>query len=72
MRGLDFQFMWENLAMIAGGIKYTMMIAIVSIIIGTLIGLITALFRMYKIPVMSQIANIYIAIIRGTPLMIQI
>ena len=72
MRGLDLQFMWENLALIAGGIRYTMMIAVVSIIFGTLIGLVTALFRMYKVPVMSQIADVYIAIIRGTPLMIQI
>ncbi len=72
MRGLDWQFMWENLSVISTGIKYTLMIAIVSIIIGTLIGLITALLRMYKVPVLSQIANIYIAVIRGTPLMIQI
>ena len=63
MRGLDLQFMWENLALIAGGIRYTMMIAVVSIIFGTLIGLVTALFRMYKVPVMSQIADVYIAII---------
>ncbi len=72
MRGLDWQFMWENLSVISTGIKYTLMIAVVSIIIGTLIGLGTALLRMYKVPVLSQLANIYIAIIRGTPLMIQI
>lgn len=64
--------MWESLGLIAQGIKYTMLIAVVSIIAGTIIGLATALLRMYKVPVLSQISNIYIAIIRGTPLMIQI
>ncbi len=72
MRGLDWQFMWENLSVIATGVQYTLMIAVVSIIFGTIIGLVTALCRMYKVPVLSQLANVYIAIIRGTPLMIQI
>ncbi len=72
MRGLDWNFMLENLLTIAKGISYTMEIAVVSIIFGTVLGLITALARMYKIPVLSQISSIYIAIIRGTPLMIQI
>lgn len=72
MRGLDWQFMLDNFSIIATGIQYTLMIAVVSIIFGTIIGLLTALCRMYKVPVVSQIANIYIAVIRGTPLMIQI
>ena len=39
MRGLDWQFMWENLSVIVAGIQYTLLIAVVSIIFGTLIGL---------------------------------
>lgn len=72
MKGLDIAFMVNGFLTIARGIPYTMLIAIVSIIIGTVIGLLTALARIYKIPVLSQISSVYIAIIRGTPLMIQI
>lgn len=72
MKGLDIAYMADNFLTIARGIPYTMAIAIVSIIIGTLIGLLTALGRIYKVPVLSQISSVYIAIIRGTPLMIQI
>lgn len=72
MKGLDIAYMADNFLTIARGIPYTMAIAIVSIIIGTLIGLLTALARIYKVPVLSQISSVYIAIIRGTPLMIQI
>jgi len=72
MRGLDWKFMWENFGTIMQGIPYTMEIAIVSIFFGTIIGLVAALARMYKTPVLSQICNVYISVVRGTPLMIQI
>ncbi len=72
MRGLDWDFMLENLLTIAKGISYTMEIAVVSIIFGGVLGLVTALARMYRTPVLSQISSVYIAIIRGTPLMVQI
>lgn len=72
MRGLDWGFMLENLPVIARGVGHTMQIAIVSIILGTVIGLLTALARMYKVPVLGKLSSVYISIVRGTPLMIQI
>lgn len=72
MRGLDFAFMGECFGPILQGIPYTIKIAVISMIFGTIIGLLTALARMYKVRVLSQISSAYIALIRGTPLMIQI
>jgi His/Glu/Gln/Arg/opine family amino acid ABC transporter permease subunit len=41
-------------------------------ICGCLIGLATALFRIYKIPVLHQLSSVYISFMRGTPLLVQI
>lgn len=72
MRGLDLQFMTECLPEIMRGIPYALLIAVVALILGSILGLLTALIRIFKIPVLKQIANVYIAVIRGTPLMVQI
>lgn len=72
MRGLDFKFMLQCIPHIMEGVPYTLEIAVVALIFGTLLGLFSALVRIYKIPVLSQLASVYIAIVRGTPLMIQI
>jgi His/Glu/Gln/Arg/opine family amino acid ABC transporter permease subunit len=72
MRGLDVKFMLECLPVILQGVPYTLKIAVVSMIFGTIIGLIAALARMYKVKVLNQLCSAYIAVIRGTPLMIQI
>ena len=72
MRGLDLQFMVECLPEIMRGIPYALLIAVAALILGSILGLLTALIRIFKIPVLKQIANVYIAVIRGTPLMVQI
>lgn len=72
MRGLDIEFMVESIPEILRGIPYAMIIAVVSLVIGGVIGLLTALIRVFKVPVLKEIASVYIAIVRGTPLMVQI
>ncbi|MFD6442719.1 amino acid ABC transporter permease, partial [Peribacillus sp. NPDC060186] len=50
----------------------TFQLTISSIIVGTIIGLVFALLKLSSIPGGKQIANIYITLIRGTPLVVQI
>ena len=40
--------------------------------IGMTLGLITALFRFYKLPVFNKLSELYVFIVRGTPLLVQI
>ncbi|MEH7349335.1 amino acid ABC transporter permease [Gottfriedia acidiceleris] len=50
----------------------TLKLTIVSTILGSGIGLIFAFFRLSRIKVLNYIANLYITVIRGTPLIVQI
>ena len=50
----------------------TMELAVVSFIVSLLLGLLLALIKMKKIPVLNTLANIFISIIRGTPILVQL
>ncbi len=50
----------------------TLQITLVSLAIGAVIGLVVALMKLSSIKVLSLTANVYIGIIRGTPLIVQI
>ena len=72
MRGLDIQFMIDSIPEIVRGVPNAILIAVFALIAGGLIGLLCALVRIFKVPVLRQIVAVYIAVIRGTPLMVQI
>ncbi|PUB11949.1 amino acid ABC transporter permease [Paenisporosarcina sp. OV554] len=50
----------------------TIFLAGISIVIALIIGFFTAIVRIVKVRVLNGIANIYVSIIRGTPLLVQI
>lgn len=54
------------------GVKATLELAVLSILLGTLIGLIVVLIKLTKIKIFDVIMNVYISIIRGTPLLLQL
>lgn len=72
MRGLDFTYMLEIIPEILKGVPYALLIAAFSIVVGSIIGILVALVRIFRVPVLRQISTGYIALIRGTPLMVQI
>lgn len=60
----------ESLPVMIEGMKLTIYITVISLILGFIIGLIIALFRMSKIKPLLWIGISYINIVRGTPLLI--
>lgn len=50
----------------------TIKISLVGVILGTVLGLIFALFKVSKWKTLQVIANFYITLVRGTPLIVQI
>ena len=68
---LDYRFMLETLPQIAAYIPVTMHLTIISMVIAMAIGLITALARLYRVPLARQLATFYVSFIRGTPLLVQ-
>ena len=69
---LDFQFMVSIIPEIFKVIPVTLNITVVAMFFALIIGTITALVRIYKIPVACQLAALYLSFTRGTPLLVQI
>lgn len=59
------------------GVKNTVLISLVSVIIGVIIGVLIAIINAYhketkKIKIVSKICDLYVTIIRGTPVLLQL
>lgn len=54
------------------GIKTTILLSFLSLIIGTTLGALLSLLKLSKVKLLRAISTIYIEIVRGTPMMVQI
>jgi len=60
------------LPLLQAGIEFTVPLAIISFVLGTILALFTALARLSGIKPLVAIAKFYVWIIRGTPLLVQL
>ncbi|CAC7779314.1 extracellular glutamine-binding protein [Staphylococcus aureus] len=54
------------------GIKITILISLIGVALGSILGAFVALMKLSKIKIISWIASIYIEILRGTPMLVQV
>jgi polar amino acid transport system permease protein len=69
---LNFSLVGEFIPFLVKGAVVTIQLSLVSIIIGMVFGLLIALMRISKIKILSYVAQFYIWIIRGTPMLVQL
>jgi glutamine transport system permease protein len=55
-----------------GGLKVTLYIFAIAIVLGFVIGLVVALFRLAPFKILNWIAKVFVDIIRGTPFIVQL
>src|SRR5512132_932365 len=72
LAAFDWSFIWENRAEIWSGLKNTLRAASIGIVGSFLIGVVLGAARAHRIPVVSQVAGIYVELIRNTPILVQI
>lgn len=65
-------FTAENLLYMLKGAGFSLLIAVCALIGGSVLGLLAATLKMSKYKLPKIIANIYVEVIRGTPMMLQI
>ncbi len=72
----SYSFDWgsvvSNLPLLLQGLGYTLVASVLGILLGTVIGLVFGTARAYRTPVVSSIAAGYVAVFRGTPILVQI
>ena len=66
-----FELLQESLPLLLDGLKLTLQLAFVSLAIAMVLGIIASLMGMSKNPILRAINSAFVAIIRGTPLLVQ-
>ena len=70
---INWDLVWESLGpLLIGAITGTIPLALASFTLGLLLALLVALMRLSRNPFLSAVARIYISVIRGTPLLVQL
>jgi len=69
---MDFSFLGKYYPMFIDGTITTITISFVALFFGVIIGLIVCLAKISKNKLFNILASIYIEVIRGTPIMVQI
>jgi cystine transport system permease protein len=70
---INWELVWGALGpILMGAVTGTIPVALASFAFGLLLALIVALMRLSRNRVLSSIARIYISVIRGTPLLVQL
>ncbi len=68
----DIKMVFIQIPLLLTYLPVTLELAVVAMIVSLILGLILALIKIKKIPVLKQIANLYISVIRGTPVLVQL
>lgn len=67
------QLMWESLGtLLWAGLVFTIPLTLITFVLGLLLGLLTAVVRLFGPPPLVAIARFYVWVIRGTPLLVQL
>jgi octopine/nopaline transport system permease protein len=69
---MSFRLSLSQLLLLLRGIPVTLELVLLGLLFGLLLGCLTAFVRMARVPVLAQAAALYVYVIRGTPLLVQI
>jgi His/Glu/Gln/Arg/opine family amino acid ABC transporter permease subunit len=72
LASFSWQIIWDSRDELAEGLKRTIEVALIGIGGAFGIGLVLGAARAHRIPVVSQLATVYVEVIRNTPILVQI
>jgi glutamine transport system permease protein len=68
----DWSVIWTSMPELLEGVKLTIFIAAFGLIGGFIVGMIAGMFRAYGPVALNVLAQVYIELIRGTPIVVQV
>ncbi|WP_366516779.1 amino acid ABC transporter permease [uncultured Clostridium sp.] len=65
-------YSFKLIPLLLKALHITLSLSILGMLLGLAVGILLTFIRLYKIPVLKQLAEIYISFFRGTPLLVQL
>lgn len=69
---MDFSFISKYYVSFLKGISTTLLLSLIGVVFGFLLGLFVCIAKISKIKILKILSSIYISIIRGTPMVVQV
>ena len=70
MNSLDFSIVWQALPYLLHGLAFSLQLTVFAFLTGLGLGIVLALVRHLKVPVLAQLVVGYITLIRSIPLIL--
>lgn len=68
----DVSLVFTSIPELLGKLPITLELALLSMLLGLILGLVMAIIKMHKIKVLTQLTNLLISLLRGTPVIVQL
>jgi len=68
----NWDYFWESVPLLLEGLLVTLELTVLGSLLAYVLGLVFALVRRARIPVLSQVVYLFIEVVRSTPLLIQV
>lgn len=72
LASFNWPIIWDNRSVLLHGLERTLEVSAIGIFGAFVIGLVLGAARAHRIPVVSQIAAVYVEVMRNTPILVQI
>ncbi|HKP19541.1 MAG TPA: amino acid ABC transporter permease [Gaiellaceae bacterium] len=72
LASIDWHFLWAHRQEFLDGLEATLKVSAIGIALAFGIGLVFGAARAHRIPVVSQLAALYVELVRNTPLLVQV
>src|SRR5437667_12398921 len=72
LASFEWSFIWENRGVFLDGLWKTLQVSLIGIAGALGLGIVLGAARAHRIPVVSQLAAVYVEVIRNTPILAQI
>jgi len=68
----DYKLIFKYFPLILSRLHITLIIVILALAIGLVLGILLAMFRLYKIIILNQLSMFFVSFNRGTPILVQL
>ena len=68
----DFELVWKQIPELLAYLPITLELAGAAMVLGFAIGLVLAVVKIRRVPVLYQLVSFYISLVRGTPVLVQL
>ncbi len=72
LASLHWAVIWDNRIALLHGLERTLKVSAIAVAGAFVVGIVLGAARAYRIPVISQLAAVYVEVIRNTPILVQI